>query len=69
MDSIRTASRQILFGELLVLFKRSCHGAKKRLRDAVSNDLKNMKLFEESWYTLAQDRVKWRLWLTIVCQL
>ena len=26
----------------------------------MSNDLKNMNVFEANWYTLAQDRAKWK---------
>jgi hypothetical protein len=51
MDNIRTP-KQVLFGELPS--KRPCHGVKKRWRDIVLHDLKNMNVPEASWYTLAQ---------------
>ena len=58
MDSTRSP-KQILFGELPS--ERTCYGAKKRWRDAVSNDWKNMDVFEANWSTLAQGRTKWKV--------
>ena len=58
MDSTRSP-KQILFGELPS--KSPSHSAKKRWRDAVSNDMKNMNVFEAHWSTLAQVRTKWKV--------
>jgi hypothetical protein len=66
MDNIRTP-KQVLFGELPS--KRPCHGVKKRWRDIVLHDLKNMNVPEASWYTLAQDRTKWKTLVNDCCQL
>jgi len=50
MDSERLP-KQVLFGELLK--KRPSHGAKKRWRDEVMNDLRGISV--ENWYVVCQD--------------
>ena len=45
MDSTR-APKQIIFRDGAIPSKTWCHGAKKGWRDAVSNDLKTMNVFE-----------------------
>ena len=49
--------KRVLFGELRK--KRACHGPKKRWRDLVLSDLKELKMKDE-WYQLCQDRKEWR---------
>ena len=52
--------KKVLFGWLPQ--PRPPHGTKMRWRDRVRKDLRKFGIDERTWYTEAQERVKWKKW-------
>ena len=58
MDDARLPKR-FLYGELR-LGKRPQHRPKKRFKDNIKANMKNIKIYVKTWEELADDRPMWR---------